>query len=134
MARANSRTLPLALWLLSLCVATPLVNLAGGADALLSLSPLRCPLLLFTGIHCPTCGLGHALVHAWTFDLAHAWAHHPLGALCLPVTGALCLAWSLGPERVRHLGSVLDAQWLARPAPLLASVAAYIAWHVARLG
>jgi len=134
MAPTTSRALPLGLWLSSLAVATPIAQLAGGVDAVLALSPLRCPLMLLAGMPCPTCGLGHALVHAWTFDLSQAWAHHPLGALLLPLSGGLCALWMVGPGRVRGLGRALDMHVLRSPVALLVGVLAYVTWGIARFG
>ncbi len=65
---------------------------AGMAAGLFSLGALeRMPLCLFrglTGIPCPGCGMGHAILLAWQGRWAESFSHHPLGIL-------LWALWSL---------------------------------------
>ncbi len=48
-----------------------------------------CPFRLLTGLPCPGCGMGHALVFALRGDFSGSWRFHPLG---LPLL-ALWTAW-----------------------------------------
>ena len=48
-----------------------------------------CPFRVLTGIPCPGCGMGHALVFALRGDFAGSWHSHPLGIPLL----ALWTAW-----------------------------------------
>lgn len=43
------------------------------------LIPLRCPLNFLLGIACPTCGLGHSIVHAIAGEWRQSVEHHILG-------------------------------------------------------
>jgi hypothetical protein len=51
--------------------------------------PTLCPFHLLTGLPCPGCGMGHALVHALRGDFAGSFRFHPLGMPLL----ALWTAW-----------------------------------------
>lgn len=67
---------------------------AAAAAAAAALSPTEVPteltLCLFkalTGLRCPGCGMGHAVLEAFRGNLSSSWAWHPLGP-------ALALAWT----------------------------------------
>jgi hypothetical protein len=51
--------------------------------------PTLCPFRLLTGLPCPGCGMGHAVVFALRGDFSASFAAHPLG---LPLL-ALWTAW-----------------------------------------
>ena len=51
-----------------------------------------CPFRLLTGLPCPGCGMGHALVFALRGDFASSWHSHPLG-LPLFVLWTAWLGW-----------------------------------------
>ena len=102
------------------------VRAAGSVDAFLAWVPFRCPLRLLTGIECPTCGLGHALVEAVTGDFGASWHHHPGGVLlcAIAVAGSMTtmvrprasLAWLarvkvLPARRAIVMGAFLYALW-----------------------
>lgn len=53
-----------------------------------------CPFRLVTGLPCPGCGMGHALVFALRGDFAGSWRSHPLG-LPLLLLWTAWLAWGL---------------------------------------
>jgi uncharacterized protein DUF2752 len=53
-----------------------------------------CPFRLLTGIPCPGCGMGHALVFALRGDFAGSWRSHPLGIPLLLLWTAW-LGWGL---------------------------------------
>ena len=57
--------------------------LGDGLNTILQFIPLRCPLFFLFDLRCPTCGLGHALVHAWLGEWQESWVAHPLGLLLL---------------------------------------------------
>lgn len=44
--------------------------------ALLYLSPISCPILSITGVHCPGCGMTRALLSALRLDFAAAFSYH----------------------------------------------------------
>jgi len=67
---------------------------AGSVDALLAWVPLRCPLRMFTGIECPTCGLAHAIVEAFVGEWGASWEHHPAGIVVV----LSLIAWLLMPR------------------------------------
>ena len=51
-----------------------------------------CPFRLLTGLPCPGCGMGHALVLALRGDFSASWRFHPLG-LPLLVLWTAWLGW-----------------------------------------
>jgi hypothetical protein len=53
-----------------------------------------CPFRMITGIPCPGCGMGHALLFAWRGDFAGSWHSHPLGMPLLVIWTAW-LGWGL---------------------------------------
>jgi len=75
------------------------VRAAGSVDAILAWVPFRCPLRWFTGVQCPTCGLGHALVEAVAGNFAESWQHHPAGVALLSAG----LVAFLAPDLARSL-------------------------------
>ena len=56
--------------------------------------PIFCPVRLLTGIPCPGCGMGHALVFALRGDFGGSWHSHPLGMPLLLLWTAW-LGWGL---------------------------------------
>jgi hypothetical protein len=53
-----------------------------------------CPIRLLTGMPCPGCGMGHALVFALRGDFTASWHFHPLGIPLLLLWTAW-LGWGL---------------------------------------
>src|SRR6185312_1252984 len=47
--------------------------------------PTLCPFRFLTGLPCPGCGMGHALVFAWRGDFAASFHSHPLGIPLLAI-------------------------------------------------
>jgi len=102
-------------------------RVAGSADLLLARLPWRCPLHFFTGLECPTCGLGRALCAAAMGDLGTAWRYHPVGialALALPVVFCTGRVAPRIHDRMRALAARRDA--------LVVAVALYTLWGVWR--
>jgi hypothetical protein len=132
--RPTPRAAPFALWLVSLAVANAAVWAAGSGEALARLIPLRCPLRMVTGIKCPTCGLGHALIEAWTGNWALSLQHHPLGVPALLLSGILALLHLVRPRLVETLFRNASRSLEAHPRLVTGAVAAYVllgvAWHL----
>jgi hypothetical protein len=99
---------------------------AAAPDAVLAWLPLRCPLKLATGLACPTCGLGHALLEAAAGDFAASWRHHPAGVSLL---GA-ALLWLLAPRQVAAFAAAVRRR-SSRPL-LFATVMLYVLWGFGR--
>jgi len=53
-----------------------------------------CPFRLLTGLPCPGCGMGHALVYALRGDFGASFRSHPLGIPLLAIWTAW-LAWGV---------------------------------------
>ena len=107
------------------------VRMAGSVDAFLSWVPYRCPLHLFTGIECPTCGLGHALVEAATGDFATSWRHHPAGVLLCAIAGAGLMTTTIAPRASLDGLARLRALTMRR-AVVAVALLLYTLWGVAR--
>jgi hypothetical protein len=100
---------------------------AGSVDALLAWMPLRCPLRMFTGIECPTCGLGHAIVEAFVGEWDASWEHHPAGIVVVLSLIALSLmprAAAAGAARLRSLAQYRRVRF--------AALLAYTIWGFVR--
>jgi hypothetical protein len=126
------RALPLALLGASLAAAHALRALLGPLDPWLDRLPILCPLRAFTGLKCPTCGLGHALADAWAGDTLAAFAHHPLGPALLACATVAALTYALRPVTLRaslRRGAALAS---GHPRLSLAALALYAAWGFAR--
>lgn len=65
--------------------------------------PLRCPLLFLTGLRCPTCGLGRALLAAVSGDWNRSWTYHPLAIPLLFGAFLMLIGLWFFPERVASL-------------------------------
>lgn len=128
------RAAPFALWLLSLAAANAAIWAAGSGESLARLIPLRCPLRMMTGIECPTCGLGHALIEAWTGSWASSLGYHPLGVPALLLSGILALLHLVRPQLVETLFRNASRSLEAHPRLMTGVVAAYVllgvAWHL----
>ena len=91
-----------------------------------------CPFRLLTGIPCPGCGMGHALVFALRGDFAGSCRSHPLG-LPLLVLWTSWLAWgALNRSRGRAFSEGFLPP-LRRPAAAWAMLAVVLAVYAARL-
>ncbi|HXT00502.1 MAG TPA: DUF2752 domain-containing protein [Elusimicrobiota bacterium] len=90
-----------------------------------------CPFRLATGIPCPGCGMGHALVFALRGDLAGSFHSHPLG-IPLLVLWTAWLGWgALNLSRGRGFSDgFLPA--LRRPAASWAMLALVLMIYAAR--
>lgn len=112
---------------LALCSYAVLPALAHAAGRDL---PSLCLFHAVTGISCPGCGMGHALMAAWRGNWQGSIAYHPLGLPFLAVWTAW-VAWGLLNVRrgrefssgVPHLGA----------APGIAALALVIGVYAARL-
>lgn len=52
-----------------------------GVWNILRFLPLKCPLVVFFGIQCPTCGLGRSLIYAWSGNFSLSLHYHFLGVI-----------------------------------------------------
>jgi hypothetical protein len=92
-----------------------------------------CPFRLLTGIPCPGCGMGHALIHALRGDFAGSFHYHPLG-LPLLVLWTAWLAWGvLNLSRGRGFSDGFIPA-LRRPAASWGVLALILAVYVLRVG
>lgn len=107
------------------------VRAAGSVDALLAWVPFRCPLRLFTGIECPTCGLGHALVEAAVGDFGASWRDHPAGVLLYAVALAAVIATMVMP-RASLVVLARVRTFTARRAVVAVALLLYTLWGFAR--
>lgn len=92
----------------------------------------RCPLLFFTGIHCPTCGLGRGLIAAVQGQWGLSWSYHPLAIpslllLAITVAGLFCY-----PIPTKALGRRIRNFLRAHPRLATVAVALYSVWGFAR--
>lgn len=62
--------------------------LLGGPSSAVAWIPLKCPLKFWTGLDCPTCGLGRAVFFLLDGQWQLSWDYHPLAIL-------LSAAWLL---------------------------------------
>ncbi len=89
---------------------------------------------MLTGIRCPTCGLGHSLLDAWTGSWASSLAHHPLGIPALLLTGATALLYLFRPGTIHAIFKSISRRFDAHPHLTIGAIAAYVllgvAWHV----
>lgn len=125
------RTAPFGLWLFSLVAADAAVHAAGSVEALARFIPLRCPLRMLTGIRCPTCGLGHSLLDAWTGSWSSSLAHHPLGIAVLLLSGAAALLYLVRPQTIEAIHRTISRSFSAHPHLATGAVAAYVLLGVA---
>ena len=100
---------------------------AGSVDALLAWVPLRCPLRILTGIECPTCGLGHAIVEALAGEWGASWRHHPAGIVAV----LLSIAVSSMPQ-VAAAGATGVRVLTQHRRVTFAALLAYTLWGFAR--
>ena len=130
--RGGQRALPLSGLLGGIALAHALRAALGPLDPLLAQWPRLCPLFALTGIRCPTCGLGRALIDTAAGDVAQAFHHHPLGPLLMggAVIASLLLATRAGLLK----RALVDAGRACKRHPRLMTVlvALYILWGVAR--
>lgn len=101
------------------------IGAAGSVDALLAWAPLRCPLRFVTGIECPTCGLGHALMEAVAGNFTASWREHPAG---LPILATLAAAWIAPGAIASGFARLVRRRTLLRCAVLL-----YALWGFTRV-
>ena len=106
------------------------VRAAGSVDALLAWVPFRCPLRLFTGIECPTCGLGHALVEAATGHFAASWHHHPGGVVLWVVALAGWMAAMVMPRA--SVAALARVQAFPARRAVVAAAFLYTLWGFSR--
>ena len=91
-----------------------------------------CPFRLVTGIPCPGCGMGHALVFALRGDFAGSWHAHPLGIPFLLLWTAW-LGWGLvNLARAREFSGGFFPV-LRRPAASWAALAVVLAVYAVRV-
>jgi hypothetical protein len=99
---------------------------------MVQLFPLKCPFRATTGIPCPTCGLGHALVDAWVGRWESSFGHHPLGLVTLIVCTVLSLLYLVEPESVKRHIQRLGRALSERPRVLFGAVVIYLLIGVIR--
>ena len=91
-----------------------------------------CPFRLLTGLPCPGCGMGHALVYALRGDFAASFHSHPLGIPLLAVWAGW-LAWgALNLSRGREFSDGFVPAF-RRPGVSWAALALVLAVYAARL-
>lgn len=91
-----------------------------------------CPFRLLTGVPCPGCGMGHALVFALRGDFAGSFHSHPLG-IPLLVLWTSWLAWgALNLSRGRSFSDGFVPA-LRRPGFSWAALALVLAVYAVRL-
>jgi hypothetical protein len=83
-----------------------------------------CPLLTFTGIPCPFCGLTRSLLCLLHGEVAQAFWYHPFGPVVWGGT-ALFAIWTLGSFMFQH-NFALKISRRVRPKVLLAIV--FVVW------
>lgn len=94
--------------------------------------PNFCVFRMLTGVPCPGCGMGHALVYALRGDLSASFAAHPLGIPLLALWTAW-LAWgAFNLARGRDFSDGFIPA-LRRPAPLWGALALVLAVYALRL-
>lgn len=108
------------------------MRLAGGLGALLAWVPLHCPLRVWTGLQCPTCGLGHALLSFAGGDPVAAWAHHPLGPTLWIGLTLLACAHACAPVGTAATLARCGRRLRAHPAASWVAVACYLGWGAMR--
>ncbi len=77
----------LPLWILSAQILVSKMTVMGAARFLI---PFKCPLNFFTGLLCPTCGLGRSLILSLTGRWGQAFELHFLGP---PLALLACALW-----------------------------------------
>jgi hypothetical protein len=93
--------------------------------------PTLCPFRLLTGLPCPGCGMGHALVFALRGDLASSLRFHPLG-LPLLASWTAWLAWgAINLARGRSFSDGIPGL-VRRPSTSWAALAAVLAVYAFR--
>ncbi len=125
-SRWTARSLPTLLLLASLAVARALLSFTGSTEAVVQLFPIKCPLRATTGIPCPTCGLGHALVDAWVGRWESSLGHHPLGLVALLLCTVLALSYLVRPESVNRQFQRLGYTLSKRPGLLIGAIVVYL--------
>ncbi len=96
------------------------------------LVPLRCPLLLLTGRHCPTCGLGRGLVCAARGDWRSSWNFHPCAIPCALLAAIFAISAWLAPRRLKSGASRLAACLAAHPVAVGIAIGLYSLWGFLR--
>jgi hypothetical protein len=91
-----------------------------------------CPFRLLTGIPCPGCGMGHALIHALRGDFSGSFHLHPLGIPLLVLWTAWLARGAINLARGREFSDgFLPA--LRRPASTWALLTLVLAVYARRL-
>jgi hypothetical protein len=92
--------------------------------------PVVCPFRLLTGLPCPGCGLTRSWVYLAHGDFGAAVRANPFGLVTMAAATALLGAVASAAVRGRPLQSPSS---YARPAPVLAVAAAWLAFAVLRV-
>ena len=82
----------------SLIIVRGLAFLGYPPQTLAGLSPLSCPLKLFLGLNCPTCGLTRSLVYAWNGDYGISLRYH-FGGIGILVLALMCYGLLLANQQ-----------------------------------
>lgn len=131
MAAISYRSLFTALLVASLVVVRGVFWFFPQPEKIFRFIPLRCPIHLIFGVRCPTCGLGHSLIHAWAGNWRESWSHHPIGILLLGLSLVMVLGSWIVPLKLKEYGRVTIGH-LSRPLPFAIIVSCYLAWGVLR--
>ncbi|MBN1656241.1 MAG: DUF2752 domain-containing protein [Deltaproteobacteria bacterium] len=120
------RFLPILLLLTSIVFARAITREMGSTDEVVQLMPLRCPFRVLTGIPCPLCGIGHALVEAWTGRWQSSITHHPFGIATLLLCCFFSIVYLIRPNNVKHEISRLKLAFITHPRLPIAAAAVFL--------
>jgi len=93
-----------------------------------ALVPLRCPLNFFFRLHCPTCGLGRALIAAALGQADRSFHYHPLGLPIFWGGQSLLLTWLLWPTGWTELVNRWQSFWSQHQRLLWLVILVYGIW------
>lgn len=91
-----------------------------------------CPLHFLLGIHCPTCGLGRSLVHAWTVNISEAYAFHPGGPVLLFLAVFVLMGIWLFPDRLKAIGACIYFYFKVHRRAMWMLITVYMTWGFGR--
>lgn len=97
--------------------------------------PLKCPLFVLTGIHCPTCGLGRGILAALSGDWKLSIQYHPLAIPFLFLTVLSVAGFLMSPIKFKlatnRVGSFIQSHKnLASLVVLLYSLWGITRWYL----
>ncbi len=96
---------------------------------------LKCPLLHFFEIFCPTCGLGRSIVSLFLFKFNKSWAYHPGGIILyfkvISVTSLYFFFPSILKKMLSLLGHIKENR-LKKRLITISFISLYLLWHIQR--